>query len=267
MFQVIPNKENMKIRPVEMATDTLKDMNFIPPDPLPKKNFFMVICGGVGSGKSTLWKRLTHDKGNKIKNKEGKHPRFYYKVFEKVFLFSCSKATLPKISLPDEQIYGDYDAEILENILTELKEEGENTNNLFIFDDCIRSIMKKNTNNAGVLHKLILNRRHATHDKENEKASGNSIMIITQKFNLLPLSYRNSLSQLILFHTNNLQELKAVWLEYGQALKWNDFRKLLAEIWGNPKEKNFIMLDATKPVKDMFYKNFDKVIIDEKLFE
>lgn len=267
MFKVIPNKENMKIRPVEMATDTLKDLPFIPPDPLPKKNFFMVISGGVGSGKSTLWKRLTHDRGQKIKNKEGHHPRFYWKVFDKVFLFSCSKATLPKISLPDEQIYPDYDAEILQEILEDLKEEGENPNSLFIFDDCIRSIMKKNTNNAGVLHKLILNRRHATHSQENEKASGNSIMLITQKFNLLPTSYRASLSHLIIFHTNNLQELKTIWEEYGQALRWNDFRKLLGEMWGNPKEKNFIMLDATKPAKDMFYKNFDKVEIDEKLFE
>tara|TARA_R110000803_G_scaffold29842_1_gene67792 strand:+ start:551 stop:1354 length:804 start_codon:yes stop_codon:yes gene_type:complete len=267
MFKVIPNKENVKIRPVEMATDTLKDLPYIPPDPLPKKNFFMLISGGVGSGKSTLWNRLTHDKGHKIKNKDEKHPRFYWKVFDKCYLFSCSKATLPTISLPEEQIYPDYDAEILQEILDELKDSGENPNSLFIFDDCIRSIMKKNSNNASILHKLILNRRHATHNADNEKASGNSIMLITQKFNLLPLSYRNSLSHLIIFFTNNSAEIKAIYLEYGTGLKWLDFKKLLNFIWGNPKEKNFCMIDATKPLKDMFYKNFDKVEIDEKFFE
>ena len=36
---------------------------------------------------------------------------------------------------------------------------------------------------------------------------------------------------------------------------------------GKSKRKKLYMLDATKPVKDMFYKNFDKVEIDEKLFE
>jgi GTPase SAR1 family protein len=273
MFNIIPNKENVNIKPVVMACDSVKDMEHTPPNPLPIKNFFMYLCGGVGSGKSTLFYNLTHSKHEKVKKKDltknykYKKPQFYYDVFDKVYLFSCSLATMDmkKIKIPEEQIYGDYEGELLQSIIEYEKESGENPNTLFIFDDCIKSIARKNSTNQDILHKLILNRRHCTTDNENPKSAGNSIMILSQKYNLLPLTLRNAISDLIIFKTNNNKEIFNIWEEFCQDLTFENFKKLLKYVFDKPH--NFLYLKVNNPTETKFYKNFDLITFPANYFD
>ena len=50
--------KNRKLRPVDglpQPVDSVSDMAYKVPDPLPKKSFMLYICGQPGSGKSNLW--------------------------------------------------------------------------------------------------------------------------------------------------------------------------------------------------------------------
>ena len=265
MFSTIQNKQNLIIKPVKFACDDISDMTHIPPDPLPKKNFFMYIVGSPNSGKTTLFFNLTHAKHEKVKlkdltnNYKYKKPQFYREVFDKVYMFSCSLATMDmdKILIPTEQINGDYDGELLASIIEFEKESALNPNTLFIFDDCIKSICKKGSNNQDILHKLILNRRQCTTNSDCDKSAGNSIMILSQKYNLLPLTLRNAISDLIIFRTNNNKEKYNIWEEFGQALDYSEFKKLLDYVWD--EKFNFLYIKPNESVNKQFYKNFDLI--------
>ena len=98
------------------------------PLPLPQMlNFFMLVCGRPGSGKTTL-----------ILNLIAKRGKLYNKKFDKVFVFSPSLMTMkenPFGDLPEEQVGTELSEELLEGALSEIKDSGEKV--LFILDDVV----------------------------------------------------------------------------------------------------------------------------------
>ena len=88
------------------------------PKPLPQMlNFFMLICGRPGSGKTTL-----------ILNLISKRGKMYNKKFDKVFVFSPSLTTMkedPFGELPPEQVHTDLSEENLEEALSNIRDSGE----------------------------------------------------------------------------------------------------------------------------------------------
>ena len=63
-------------------------------------------------------------------------------------------------------------------------------------------------------------------NSEKENQSGLSIFIISQKYTLLPLEYRNATSDFIIFKTSNFTELKRIKEELCTDLTDDEFNKL-----------------------------------------
>lgn len=258
-MKIIKN-ELSNIPKINISIDNTGDLPYIPKAPLPKKSFCMYVCGSPGSGKTNLLLSLLMSHPTK---KSPNKPKYYYKYFEKIELISCSLQTLPNKFLKginQEQTYNYYDDFLLENIIEKYKDDEKNYNILLILDDCIKSL-KRSKN----LCKAILNRRHATHSADNKKQGGLSLLITSQKFNLLALEVRCNMSHIIVFKTSNNAELNAIKDELMSDLNPKQQKDLLKFVWDEPF--NFLLIIANNPIETRYYKNFSKIVFDENEFE
>ena len=113
-FDIKKNRSNTQIEAIKYAGDRINDDMKCIPEYLPRCNFSFYIIGRPRSGKSTLLNALLCSDGRKIKNKEEHRPKFYYKIFERVYVFSPSiKTSTKKFPLPEQNIFSDYDSDIL----------------------------------------------------------------------------------------------------------------------------------------------------------
>ena len=231
--------------------DSTKDLPYIPKKPLPKKSFAMYIVGRPGSGKTNLWLSMLLSKD----------PKYYRKFFDKTYLVSGSMDTLPKAAtksrrtgVPENQQFRQINDTIIAHILAALR--SENTNNLLILDDVIKDITSSTT-----LSHVFLNRRHITHNSEEEGTSGLAIMVISQVYNLLPLQYRKSMSDVILFKTENKKELRSIIDELMYDLDEEQARKILDRVWS--KKYGFLYIKSNMPTDQKYYDKFDLIDISK----
>jgi len=254
LMKILDNKILTHVPPIKQEVDDLSDLPYIPSDPLPKKSFAMYICGFSSSGKTTLWNSMLLSHPTK---KKPDVPRFYYRFFDKIFIFSPSKDTLPlnKLKIGDDRIFIKYTNDDLHNIIDEEKED-ENLNNLIILDDSIKQIK----NNPEV-HKLILNRRHLTQNPNEEGHAGLSVIVTSQKYNACDLITRVNMSDIILFKTENQKELNCIKEELMGDLEKNMQDKVLKLAW---KDKySFLLIKNYLGTKDRYYVRFNKIIFDD----
>ena len=190
-MKVIKNNVLHSVPVIAQKVDDLSDLPYIPSDPLPKKSFAMYIVGFSSSGKTTLLLSMLLSHPTK---KKPDIPRFYYRFFDKIFLISPSKDTLPleKLKIDDSRIFAKYNNEVIEEIIDNEK-EGENLNNVIVIDDSIKQIK-----NNSRFHSLILNRRHITQNAEENNQAGLSIIVMSQKYNAADLITRVNMSDIIL---------------------------------------------------------------------
>jgi hypothetical protein len=214
---------------VEQSVDSLKDLPYIPAKPLPAKNFSMYIVGFASSGKSTLMLSMLLSHPTK---RRPDTPRFYYRYFDHIYLFSPSKQTLPldKLKLDPSHMFDKYTDEDLDEII-DAEREDENLNNLIILDDSIKQIK-----NRASFHKLILNRRHITHNCE------------------------TNMSDVILFRTENAKELRAIKEELMSDLSPEEQDAVLKIAWD--KKYSFLYIKAYCGKEDRYYRMFDKIVFD-----
>jgi len=209
------------------------------PKPLPQsQNWFMLICGRPGSGKTTL-----------ILNLICKNGKNYNKKYDRVYVFSPSLGTLkenPFESIPEEQMFESLDEEVFENVLADIKDTGEKI--LFIIDDCVNDI-KKSSHLQRILCKVLMNRRHLA-------GQGGSVSVImtTQVYNKIPAPIRKTASHIFIYHTRNKKELETIFDECILIPK-EDFYSILKHTFD--KKNNFLYLDLNKDIDRMFHKNFN----------
>jgi hypothetical protein len=246
------------------SIDNKSDLPYIPKKPLDNmcKSFFLYVIGSPGSGKtSTIQSLLTSHPTKSQPNK----PKYFYKFWDNIFLISGSLQTLSNQFLkllPDHKKNNEYTDDLLQEIIDELK-EGDNDNNLIIIDDCIKSLKK-----SKIITACALNRRHLTHDPEQDGFGGLSLMVISQKFTLLDLSLRNACSHFMIFKTSNFTELKRIKEEIMYDLTDDEFNQYIKIGWKKPY--SFLFIDLNKPKKNKYYIIFDKIIFetdDEDDFE
>lgn len=253
-MKVIPNSKLTHIPPVVMDIDSLDDLPYIPSKPLPAKSFAFLIVGQPGSGKSTLWNSLLLSHPTK---KKPNTPRFYYRYFDHIYLISPSLQTLPlkKLNLNEDRMFNQYTDGLLEDILNE-ELNGENLNNLIILDDSVRDLTR-----SKILCRTILNRRHTTQNNNEDGKAGLSIMITSQKYNMVPMALRLNMSNIIVFRSENQKELDTIKNELLGDLTKTQQNELLKLVWQD--KHDFLFIDNFKPKKERYYRNFDLVEIPD----
>ena len=177
--------------------------------------------------------------------------------FDKVFLFSPSRQTLPldKLKLDESRIFDKYSDDTLEEII-DAERDDVNNNNLIIIDDSIKQIK-----NRPGFHRLILNRRHITHNCAEEGQAGLSIIVLSQKYNCLDLIARTNMSDVILFRTENAKERRAIKDELMSDLSPAQQDEVLRTAWD--QKYSFLLIKAYLPTADRYYRRFDKIIIKD----
>jgi len=253
-MKILKNKILTHVPPLKQSVDDTSDLPYIPAKPLTVKSPAIYICGFSSSGKTTLWNQLLLAHPTK---KKPDIPRFYYRFFDRIYLISPSKDTLPlnKLKLKDERIHLKFNNDLIDEII-ETEKDGENLNNLIIIDDSIKQI--KNNNK---MHSLLLNRRHIT---QNPTASGHAalgIIVTSQKFNACDLILRNNFSDIFLFKTESAHEINCIKNELMQDLSKEQQNELLKKAWS--KKYNFLLIKAYEGTPDSYYIGFDKVVFDD----
>jgi len=238
-----PADDKIKISKFNFSCDDIDDSI---PKPLPQiLNFFMLICGRPGSGKTSLILNLICKRG-----------KMFNKKFDKVYVFSPSLMTMkdePFGELPEEQVHTDLTIENFTQALESIKDTGEK--HLFILDDVVND-MKKSMAIQTLLSKALMNRRHLA------GAGGSvSFIITTQVYNKIPAPIRKTASHIILYHTRNKKEIETIYDEL-IVLPKEDFYEILKYCFD--KRHNFIYIDINKSYDKMFHKCFNQLEFNSK---
>tara|TARA_R110000787_G_scaffold153344_1_gene267220 strand:- start:462 stop:1226 length:765 start_codon:yes stop_codon:yes gene_type:complete len=230
------NENNIVLSKFNFSCDD-KDLSI--PSPLPQMlNFFMLICGRPGSGKTSL-----------ILNLVAKRGKLYNKKFDRVYIFSPSLMTMannPFKDLPENQIHTELSEENLTTTLEDIKESGEKI--LFILDDVVND-MKKSAGVQNILSKMLMNRRHLT-----GSGGSTSFIITSQVYNKIPAPIRKTASHIIIYHTKNKKELETIYDEL-IIVPLKDFYEILKYCFD--KKHHFVYIDVDKSYDKMFHKNFN----------
>ncbi len=253
-MKILKNKILTHVPPLKQSVDDTSDLPYIPSKPLTVKSPAIYICGFSSSGKTTLWNQLLLAHPTK---KKPDIPRFYYRFFDRIYLISPSKDTLPlnKLKLKDERIHLKFSNDLIDEII-ETEKEGENLNNLILIDDSIKTIK-----NNSKMHSLLLNRRHLTQNPNEEGHAGLGIIVTSQKFNACDLILRNNFSDIFLFKTESAHEINCIKNELMQDLSKEQQNELLKKAWS--KKYNFLLIKAYEGTPDRYYIGFDKVVFDD----
>jgi hypothetical protein len=244
MFSRISNKLSTIPR-IACPVDDPSELAFVPERPLPAKSFCMYIVGAPGSGKTNLWQSLL----------TSKKPRYYWKLFDSVHLISASMGTLSKqvtSKLPDNKKHDQFEDSLLEHIVESLR-IGPNGNNLIILDDVIKDLKR-----SKILSKVFLNRRHCTHSTEQPGNGGLAVMVTSQKYTLLPLEMRTACSHVIVFKSQNRQEIDRIKDELMFDLSPDLQDTLLQEAWA--ESHSFLLIIVNAPRGERYFIKFDQVV-------
>tara|TARA_R100000951_G_C2624831_1_gene175662 strand:- start:156 stop:920 length:765 start_codon:yes stop_codon:yes gene_type:complete len=219
---------------------TCDDIDNSIPKPLPQSlNFFMLIAGKPGSGKTSL-----------ILNLIAKNNKLYNKKFDKIYIFSPSLTTIansPFDDIPDEQIYSELSIETLQLAQQSILDTGDKV--LFILDDVVNDMKLKGVQTE--LTKMLMNRRHLA------GAGGSaSFIITTQVYNKIPAPIRKTATQVVVYSTKNKKELDTIFDEL-ILIPQKDFYEILKFCFD--KKHHFLYIDVNKSFNKMFHKNFNEL--------
>ena len=211
------------------------------PSPLPQAlNFFLLIAGRAGSGKTTLILNLLCKRG---KN--------YNKKFDKIYIFSPSLATLkqdPFEEIPEDQKFMELDEEVLEAVLEDIAGSGEKV--LLLMDDVVNDI-RKSTKLQTIMNRILMNRRHLA-------GAGGSVSVImtTQVYNKIPIPIRKNATQIVLYNTKNKKEIENIFDELILIPK-KEFFEIMKYVF--KKKKDFMYIDTNKDWNTMLHRNFNQL--------
>jgi len=219
---------------------------------LPKIPFSLLSCGARGSGKSVVTCCLLE---------------WLNCYFDDIFIFSPTieldtkyKLMFDKLGMEFEfgrNIFTGYSESILTKILAKIKRANkgkpfkDKSRILFIYDDII-SLLPKNKRKTN-FNKLILNNRHYNV----------SLIINSQSLKLFDSNFRKNCSQIILFRTDNVLELKNYYEEFSALLGTTsreckeNFMKLYNYATADPH--SFLYINSHN-YPNIFFKNFDEEI-------
>lgn len=223
----------MEIKPLTKMKTIKRSVPEPLPDPWSEKPFLWLISAKVASGKSVLISNL-------LKN-------VYNKYFDKVFFCSSNineskiyDVAYKTIHINENRMYDDFNEQIMENIVSEIKsdEDFEDSQYLLVIDDLPTQLNKKTSR----IIRHFLKHRHIHL----------SIIITTQKLNLLNLSIRNNASHVCVYNTTNKNEIKS--LQTMVEISEDEFKTYLDE--ATNEKYHFLFIDLSKN-PTQFWRDFN----------
>ena len=177
---------------IKMSCD--KPLSTKIPHPLPRQCFRMIIVGAPGSGKSSLATALMLKGGA------------YYRVFDRVFVIQPPNSRASYATDPwkgHNRVYDELTAEVLAQILVEVKALAADDKHSFLFvDDQAYQLRDKRIER--LLRELYFNARHLHL----------SSIIVTQTLRSVGDKLRKSASHLLTFEPANRVEAKIIGEEF-----------------------------------------------------
>jgi hypothetical protein len=197
-----------------------------------------VMCGPPGSGKTNLLMNMFLDKN------------FYKQKFNNVYLISPESSFLSVKNHPfkdHDKVHFELTEDLIDNIYDELlsikKETKKIQYSLLIVDDFAADIKQKSIQSA--LKRLLVKSRHVSC----------SVIFTLQSFNLMPLTLRKLVTNLVLFKPKNNKETES--LNEILNMKQDEIHTLLR--YGFDELYNFLSIDTnTNEVR----KNWNLLQID-----
>jgi hypothetical protein len=229
------NKKLKKIQNVDWLPDTQL---------FPNKSACFAVLGSPGSGKSTFVTSVLT-----AKNKKN---RIYSNVFDKIILF-IPESTLHSIivnpyeSLPEEQIFHEYNEDFLDYILESCERDSLELLDTCVYIDDAASSLKSNAKMISKLNNLICKHRHLRL----------TIFLCLQDQTQLSLSARQSISCVINFSCNNVKRLKLFHEEYLPDITFKEYMELQPLLY--KKKGDFLGIRLDKP--PVYFSNFDMIKI------
>lgn len=220
------------------------------PTSLPNRNgFCLLLSGSSGSGKTTLLYNLTCRKPRKG------IPQGFRGLFDLVLVVSptIGHGSIKDdefCKLPGDQLYDTLDMTTLQELEQRIKaNHDEKKNTLLVLDDVASQLKGKHDK---LLSQFVLNRRHV----------GLSIILITQKYTMVPTPIRANVSHVILFRPKTMKERQSVVDELFDMprAKVDELFRFVYEASEDDKH-SFLLVDMSlvHSSKYLFYKKFDRI--------
>jgi len=232
---------DFKIEPLTTVKKSKRQVELdVLPDPKNDRPFLLLISARIASGKSVLLSNL-------LKKKE-----LYYRYFDKIYMCTSNVAegkihddAYTGIKFKDKRLYDDFNEEIWNNILEDIKSDDDFKKNsyLLICDDLGPNFERIKSN----LLKGFLKHRHYRL----------SIILVSQAIRLFNPKIRNNASHLIAFYTDNKKEREA--LNEITNLDISTFNEVFEYATGDPY--CFLYIDLLVPKRVKMYKNFNEQIL------
>lgn len=241
MSLILKSLETPKFKKVNMQCDVLID-NKLTKFPVIEDCFshtnFTIVLGLPGQGKSTLTIQMIRS--------------LYRKCFNDMFVI------IPEMSLhsidekdniflkhldPEENIFHEYTAEVMENVYSKLQENSHNDEfSLLVIDDFGANLKDKETEK--ILNKIIIKMRHLKC----------CVMLLCQNIFQLPKKIREVASNLITYNVGKSQ-MEKVFDDFFQ-LKRNEFEEVM-KLYKSPHD--YLLLNIRK--QKLYFKFEAEVII------
>jgi hypothetical protein len=204
------------------------------------KNFFMVMCGQQGAGKTSTTISL-------IKN-------CFSKCFEDIFLImpSISVASIAPednvfAELPDENVFDEFNTEAMTEIEKKTKENSLNgEHSLLIIDDFGSVFGNEKLEENKILRRMCIKTRH-------HKCS---IILLLQNLYMLPKKMRENTSSIMFFNLGKAQNEKII----KEFLPYKD--EQIQEIMSLFKDEHDWLIFSTKK-RRLFYKLENEIVFDD----
>lgn len=200
-------------------------------------HFLLVICAKPGAGKTSLIKFILTN------------PLFFYKKYDFIYIISPSgKEEYKDMFFPCENFNSKFDLGWINEKISFINNvySNEYINILFILDDVVGSLNKDRYSDD--LMSFVFNRRHLL------KNGMISIILTSQKFNVIPTSFRAVMNVLILFDVIK-REVETI----KESIIYNkvDFDKIVDLVFDKSKA-SFLIYNITK---GLYFKRFDKILL------